>query len=128
MANKCGKSKGRINKRVLVEMLVEFFNRHDGEQVSTKEVFKELDLTSSSARTLCVSILDDLVFDGYLIEPAFRRYQLANSGSSLLGVFKRNKNGYNMFYPEDESEPVIVSERNSGHALTDDYVRVSLFA
>ncbi len=126
MAKKGGK--GRMNKRVLVEMLVEFFNRHDGEQVSTKEVFKELGLTSSSARTLCVSILDDLVFDGYLVEPVFRRYQLANSSSSLLGTFQRNNNGYNIFYPDDESEPVMVSERNSGHALTDDYVRVALFA
>ncbi len=128
MAKKGGKSKGRMNKRVLVDMLVEFFNRHDGEQISTKEIFKELALTSSSARTLCVSILDDLVFDGYLVEPAFRRYQLANSSSSMLGTFQRNNNGYNLFYPDDDSEPVIVSERNSGHALTDDYVRLALFA
>ena len=128
MAKKGGKGKGRINKRVLVEMLVEFFNRHDGEQVSTKEVFKELGLSSSSARTLCVSILDDLVFDGYLVEPAFRKYQLANSGSSMIGTFKRNNHGYNMFYPEDGCEPIPVTERNSGHALTDDIVRVALFA
>ena len=120
MAKKGGKSKGKINKQVLVDMLVEFFNRHDGEQASPKEIFKELGLTSSSARTLCVSILDDLVFDGYLVEPAFRRYQLANSASSMLGTFKRNNHGYNMFYPDDESEPVMVSERNSAHALTDD--------
>ena len=117
-----------MNKRVLVDMLVEFFNRHEGEQISTKEIFKELALTSSSARTLCVSILDDLVFDGYLIEPAFRRYQLANSSTSMLGTFQRNNNGYNLFYPDDDSEPVIVTERNSGHALTDDYVRLALFA
>ena len=128
MAKKGGKGKGRINKRVLVEMLVEFFNRHDGEQVSTKEVFKELGLSSSSARTLCVSILDDLVFDGYLVEPAFRKYQLANSGSSMIGTFKRNNHGYNMFYHEDGSDPIPVTERNSGHALTDDIVRVALFA
>ena len=128
MAKKGGKGKGRMNKRVLLEMLVEFFNRNDGRQVSTKEIFKELGLTTSSARTLCVSILDDLVFDGYLIEPVFRRYQLANSTTSLLGTFQRNNHGYNVFYPDDESEPVMVTERNSGHALTDDYVRVSLFA
>lgn len=113
MAKKGGKSKGRMNKRVLVDMLVEFFNRHEGEQISTKEIFKELALTSSSARTLCVSILDDLVFDGYLIEPAFRRYQLANSSTSMLGTFQRNNNGYNLFYPDDDSEPVIVTDRKS---------------
>ncbi len=117
-----------MNKRQLVEMIVELFNRHNDEQLSTKEIFKELGLTSMSARTLCVSILDDMVFDGYLIEPLFRKYQLANRGSVLCGTFKRNNEGYNIVTPEDGGEPVIITERNSMHALTDDYVRVTLFA
>ncbi|MBQ2779853.1 MAG: ribonuclease R [Bacteroidaceae bacterium] len=128
MAKKGGKASRRMNKRQLVEMIVELFNRHNDEQLSTKEIFKELGLTSMSARTLCVSILDDMVFDGYLIEPLFRKYQLANRGSVLCGTFKRSNEGYNIVTPEDGGEPVIITERNSMHALTDDYVRVTLFA
>ena len=128
MAKKGGKGKGRINKNMLVEMLVAMFNRNEGRQFSPKEIFKELDLTSTSARTLCVHILDEMVFDGYLMEPEFRRYVLANNISMLYGTFSRNKDGYNEFYPEDGSEPVLISERNSAHALTDDMVRVALFA
>lgn len=128
MAKKGGKASRRINKQKLVEMIVELFNRHDGKQLGTKEIFKELGLTSTSARTLCVTILDDLVFDGYLLEPAFRKYMLANRSSVLCGTFKRSNEGYNMVYPEDGSEPVIITERHSMHALTDDYVRVTLFA
>lgn len=128
MAKKGGKACRRMNKRQLVEMIVELFNRHNDEQLSTKEIFKELGLTSMSARTLCVSILDDMVFDGYLIEPLFRKYQLANRGSVLCGTFKRSNEGYNIVTPEDGGEPVIITERNSMHALTDDYVRVTLFA
>lgn len=125
---KGGKSKGRINKRQLVEMIVELFNRHVGEQLGTKEIFKELGLTSMSAKTLCVTILDDLVFEGYLAEVSFRHYLLADTSSTMCGRFTRSKEGMNLFYPEDGSEAVIVSERNSMHALTDDYVRVTLFA
>ena len=128
MAKKGGKGKGRINKNSLVEMLVGLFNRHEGEKMSPKDIFKELNLTSTSARTLCVHILDDMVFDGYLMEPEFRRYVLANNVSMLYGTFSRNRDGYNEFYPEDGSEPVLISERNSAHALTDDMVRVALFA
>lgn len=117
-----------MNKRQLIEMIVELFNRHNDKQLSTKEIFKELGLTSMSARTLCVSILDDMVFDGYLIEPLFRKYQLANRGSVICGTFKRSNEGYNIVTPEDGGEPVIITERNSMHALTDDYVRVTLFA
>lgn len=128
MAKKGGKGKGRLNKNVLVEMLVSLFNRNEGRSLSPKEIFKELDLTSTSARTLCVHILDDMVFDGYLMEPEFRRYVLANNMSMLYGTFSRNRDGYNEFYPEDGSDPVLISERNSAHALTDDLVRVALFA
>ena len=109
-------------------MLVEMFNRNEGKTLSPKEIFKELGLTTTSARTLCVQILDDMVFDGYLVEPEFRRYRLANNVSTLVGTFSRNKDGYNEFYPEDGSDPVLISERNSAHALTDDIVRVALFA
>ena len=128
MAKKGGKTKGRINKNMLVEMLVELFNRSEGKSLSPKEIFKELNLTSTSARTLCVHILDDMVFDGYLMEPEFRRYVLANNVSMLYGKFSRNRDGFNEFYPDDGSEPVLISERNSAHALTDDLVRVALFA
>ncbi|MBR3940795.1 MAG: ribonuclease R [Bacteroidaceae bacterium] len=128
MAKKGGKGKSRINKNSLVEMLVSLFNRNEGKMLSPKEIFKELGLTSTSARTLCVQILDDMVFDGYIMEPEFRRYVLANNTSMLFGTFSRNRDGYNEFYPEDGSEPVLISERNSAHALTDDLVRVALFA
>ena len=128
MAKKGAKGKSRINKNSLVEMLVSLFNRNEGRTLSPKEIFKELGLTSTSARTLCVQILDDMVFDGYIMEPEFRRYVLANNTSMMFGTFSRNKDGYNEFYPEDGSEPVLISERNSAHALTDDVVRVALFA
>ncbi|MBQ3538464.1 MAG: ribonuclease R [Bacteroidaceae bacterium] len=128
MAKKGGKASRRMNRRQLIEMIVELFNRRDSEQLSTKEIFKELSLTSTSARTHCVTILDEMVFDGYLLEPAFRKYILANRGSVICGTFHRNNEGYNMVYPEDGGEPVMISERHSMHALTDDYVRVTLFA
>ena len=128
MAKKGGKATRRMNKRQLVEMIVEFFNHHDGEQVGTKDIFKALGITSTSARTLCVTILDDMVFDGYLLETAFRKYMLANRGTVVCGTFKRSNEGYNMVYPEDGSDAVIITERHSMHALTDDYVRVTIFA
>lgn len=128
MAKKGGKSSRRMNKRQLIEMIVELFNKHASEQLGTKEIYKELGLTTTSARTLCVTILDDMVFDGYLIEPTFRKFMLANRGSVLCGTFRRSNEGYNMVYPDDGSEPVTITERHSMHALTDDYVRVTLFA
>ncbi|MBR5814176.1 MAG: ribonuclease R, partial [Bacteroidaceae bacterium] len=107
MSKKGSKGKGRLNKGAVVDMLVDFFNRNDSRIVSPKEIFKELGLTSTSARTLCVQILDDMVFDGYLLEPEFRKYRLADNSSILTGTFSRSKDGYNEFYPEDGSEPIL---------------------
>ena len=84
MSKKGSKGKGRLNKGAVVDMMVDFFNRNDSRIVSPKEIFKELNLTSTSARTLCVNILDDMVFDGYLIEPEFRKYRLADNSSILV--------------------------------------------
>ena len=128
MAKKGGKGKSHINKNTLVEMLVSLFNHNEGRIISPKEIFRELNLTSTASRTLCVQVLDEMVFDGFIMEPEFRRYVLANNTSMLFGTFSRSKDGYNEFYPEDGSEPVLISERNSAHALTDDLVRVALFA
>ncbi len=128
MAKKGGKGKVRINKNMLVEMLVSLFNHNEGRLISPKEIFRELGLTSTAARTLCVQVLDEMVFDGFIMEPEFRKYVLAGNSSMLYGTFSRSKDGYNEFYPEDGSEPVLISERNSAHALTDDLVRVALFA
>ena len=128
MAKKGGKATRRMNKRQLIEMIVELFNRRNNEQLGTKEIFKELGLTSMSARTLCVAILDDMVFDGYLLEPVFRKYLLANRSSVICGTFKRSNDGYNTVKPENGGDAIIISERHSMHALTDDYVRVTIFA
>lgn len=127
MAKKGGKAGRRMNKRVLADMLVELFNRKDGKQIGTRDIYKELGLTSTSARTLCLSILDDMVLDGYLVETSFRKFALANRGLMLCGTFRRG-NDCNHVFPDDGSEPIVISERHSAHALTDDYVRVAIFA
>ena len=45
-----------------------------------------------------------------------------------VGTFARRSNGKNSFIPEDGGTPVFIAERNSGHAMDGDKVKVQLFA
>ncbi len=128
MAKKGTKVTNRITKKQLLELLIDLFNRYPEEQLDTRNVFDRLGLKSTTVKGLCMQLLDDLVFDGYLVETTAHKYRLAAKSSVICGTFKRNSDGYNLVYPEDEGEPIVIPERKSAHALTDDYVRVTLYA
>ena len=128
MAKKGTKVTNRITKKQLLELLIDLFNRYPEEQLDTRNVFDRLGLKSTAVKGLCMQLLDDLVFDGYLVETTAHKYRLAAKSSIICGTFKRNSDGYNLVYPEDEGEPIVIPERKSAHALTDDYVRVTLYA
>ena len=128
MAKKGGKVSNRITKKQLLELLIDFFNRHPDEQYDARKIFDELGVKSNSLRGMCIHLLDDLVFDGYLAEPSLHRYRLANKSSIVCGTFKRSNDGYNLVFPDDDGEPIVIPERKSAHALSDDYVRVTLYA
>ena len=128
MAKKGVKISNRITKKQLLELLIELFNRRSDDLLDVREVFVELGIKSMAVKELCVHLLDELVFDGYLVEPSLHKYRLANKSSVVCGTFKRNNDGYNLVYPDDDGEPIVIPERKSAHALSDDYVRVTLFA
>ena len=46
----------------------------------------------------------------------------------MTGVFQRKSNGKNSFIPDDGGETIFIAERNSAHAMTNDKVKIALFA
>ena len=128
MAKKADKVSNRITKKQLLELLIDFFNSHQDDTFNARDIFAGLGIKSTSVKGLCMRLLDDLVFDGYLVEPTMNRYRLANKSSIVTGTFKRSSDGYNLVYPDDDSEPIVIADHKTAHALNDDYVRVTLYA
>ena len=128
MAKKADKVSNRITKKQLLELLIDFFNHHQDDTFNARDIFSGLGIKSPSIKGLCMRLLDDLVFDGYLVEPTMNRYRLANKSSIVTGTFKRSSDGYNLVYPDDDGEPIVIPDRKTAHALSDDYVRVTLYA
>ena len=118
----------RLNKKAMAELLIDFFQQNPDKEFTTKRLFSDLGLKTHPLKMLCLDVLSDLLFDEYVREVSRGRFMLCNIEQTLEGTFQRKSSGRNTFVPDDGSEPVSIAERNSGHALDGDRVKVALFA
>ena len=118
----------RLNRKAMVEQLIELFQQNPEWEFTTKRIFADLYLKTHPLKMLCLDVLSDLVLDEYIREVERGRYKLCSFGQTLEGTFQRKPSGRNSFIPDDGSEPVGIAERNSKHALDGDRVKVALFA
>lgn len=128
--NKKEKKAGkRMKKTELMDMINNFFLAQPvDESFSLKKICTILRLTTHPLKRLCFDILEDLTFEGYLKKVSSNEYILNYRGQVLTGTFQRKSNGKNVFIPEDGSDPIMIAERNSAHAMDGDKVRISFFA
>ena len=129
MTKKKEKKAGKhMKKNELAGMLMTWMQMRPGEDFATKQIFRGLNLTTHPLKMLCMDILRDMVEDDFLQITDHGHYKLNNHGTILTGKFQRKSNGKNTFIPEDGSEPIFIAERNSGHAMHGDKVKISLTA
>lgn len=130
MAKKKKEKKGgkRMKKKELVDLLIGLFRSKPGETFTSKQLFRELNLTAHPLKMLCADIIEEMLEDNFLIETEKGRYRVNDKGQILVGVFQRKSNGKNQFIPEDGGEPIFIAERNSAHAMNNDKVKISLCA
>ena len=122
------KNNKRLTKNKLAEMLQNLFMRNPDKQLSFKQIFKELRLTTHPAKMLAVDVMEDMAWDDFLSKTSENSYKLNLKGQVQEGKFIRKPNGKNSFVPDDGGKPVFVAERNSKSALTGDRVRVTFMA
>ncbi len=123
------KSKGvrRLTKKEIINQVFELFEKNSGNDYDAKEIFAILKLKTHPAKMLCVDVLEELVLDDYLMLKQ-HRYRLNTNGQVMEGTFVRKKNGHNSVVPDDGGKSILIAERNSGHAMDGDRVRVTMLA
>ncbi|MDR1500417.1 MAG: ribonuclease R [Tannerellaceae bacterium] len=130
--NKEGKEKkkgaGRMKKQAIEQAVVAAFQSAPKEYFNYKQLSGIIGLASQVQRLQVADILSDLAADGFISETDRGRYRLNTLGTLATGIFHRRSNGKNSFIPEDGGSPVFVAERNSGHAMHGDTVKVQLLA
>ncbi|MDR0995641.1 MAG: ribonuclease R [Tannerella sp.] len=131
--NKAGKEapKGtgrRMKKQQLAQAVVNAFQAAPRELFNYKQISKQIGIESQAQKLLVVDLLYELAADDFITEVDRGRYRLNLLGTQATGIFQRRSNGKNSFLPEDGGTAVFVAERNSGHAMDGDKVRVQLLA
>ena len=124
-----GKKGGkRMSRKQLQERLQAFFSSQGDRTVSFKEIFRALKLDTHPLKMLAIDMIEEMVWDDFLVKVTDSSYKLNTKGQVQEGTFLRKANGKNAFLPDDGGTPIFVSERNSLWATNGDRVKVSFMA
>ena len=129
MTKKKEKKAGKhMRKSELANQLMTWMEMRPGEDFALKQIFRGLNLTTHPLKMLCMDILHEMAEDDFIQVMENGHLKLNSHGIILTGKFQRKSNGKNTFIPDDGSEAIFIAERNSGHAMHGDKVKVSLTA
>ena len=123
-----GKSKKRLSKKQIAEMLQTLFQQNPNETFSFKQIFKALKFDTHPVKMMAIDLLEEMTWDDYLTKTSENSYRLNLKTQVQEGTFIRKANGKNSFQPDDGGKPIFVSERNSMFALNGDRVKVAMMA
>ena len=117
----------RVTRKVMTEMVKDFFADNADSSISVKNLYEVLKLKTHPMKAMCLDALTELQEDGFLMEQG-GRYQLAHKDKFLEGVIQRRAGGKNYLIPDDGTLPILVAERNSKGAQNGDRVRIVQYA
>ena len=118
----------RLGKKEIAAICLKIFEDAPQQTFSVKDLFRLIGLRTHPAKMLLIDTLGDLVLDDYLSTDKQGNYRLAVRSTLMEGTFVRKRNGHNTFIPQDGGKSILVSERNSLHALDGDTVRAEMLA
>ena len=119
----------KVERREFHDRVIEFFNDADGSAYNYKQVAEMVGAKTPKQHAIIVEILEQLAIDGFVKETTPGRFKAMRRTSVAEGLFIRRSNGKNSVdIAGDDSEPIMVAERNSMHALNGDRVLVHISA
>lgn len=120
-------SSRRLKKNEIQDLIMEFLQKECKKSFNYKQIAFAIGATNPANRLDVINILDSLVDADEILEVSLGRYKAkANRGTENVGYFVRRSNGRNAVVIDDEN--ILVTERNSMHALNGDKVRVIISA
>lgn len=117
----------RLKKNEIARRVLEFLKKENKQAFNYKQIAFAIDAVNPANRMDLINTLDELAEEGAITEVSLGRYKTnANRGTENIGTFVRRSNGRNAVIIDEE--PILVTERNSMHALNGDKVRVIISA
>lgn len=119
--------KSSINKRELREALVAFLKRNPGRSLQLKNIFREMGLTKTPLRMLCVDLLNEMHDAGDIVKNHDGNLVYRGSAHVVEGVFNRTSGGRN-YVDTDDGLGISIYDEDTRHALPGDRVKVGIHA
>lgn len=117
----------RLKKNEIARRVLEFLKKENRQAFNYKQIAFAIDAVNPANRMDLINTLDELAEEEAITEVSLGRYKAnANRGTENIGTFVRRSNGRNAVIIDEE--PILVTERNSMHALNGDKVRVIVSA
>lgn len=124
-----GKKSSRLGKKEILNRVLCLFEQSEGQPLNVNSIFRTIGAQNHPTKMLVLEVLNDLVHDDFICTDGQGSYTHQPRQSQVIeGVFRKKKNGHNVFIPDDGGREILVGERNSHHALDGDRVRVTMLA
>ncbi|MDD6209013.1 MAG: ribonuclease R [Bacteroidales bacterium] len=128
MSKEKKKNSKRLKKREIAKRIMDFFTSYPKEGFNYKQVSRAIGIENDVQKMLVLDLLLEMASDDFLKEIERGKFKLGICQTVCTGTFERKNNGKNLFIPEDGGIPALIYERNAGHAMNGDTVKVQLFA
>lgn len=118
----------QLTKQEMLNRVVRFFEQNPTQSYNYKQVAFEIGVANMAQKRQLIQMLDDLVFQEFLVSPSSGKYKMDNRSGAIVGKLERRTGGKIFLVPEDGGEDVFIMDKYLNKSIVGDTVRVRLFA
>ncbi len=117
-----------MDRKELIHHVAPAILRFENRPFNHKQLATVAGITKAGDKAKLPHILAYFVQQGIIQEVERGRYKAITLNKYVDGVIDRNNNGKTHLIPDDGGEKIFIADRNLGHAMKNDRVRVLVYA
>ena len=117
-----------MDRKELINVVAPAILRFENRPFNHKQLAAVAGLTKAGDKAKLPHILAYFVQQGIVQEVERGRYKAITLNKYVVGTIDRNNNGKTHLVPDDGGEKIFIADRNLGHAMKNDRVRVLVYA
>ena len=117
-----------MDRKELINVVAPAILRFENRPFNHKQLAAVAGITKAGDKAKLPHILAYFVQQGIIQEVERGRYKAITLNKYVTGTIDRNNNGKTHLIPDDGGEKIFIADRNLGHAMKNDKVRVLVYA
>lgn len=117
-----------MDRKELINHVAPAILRFENRPFNHKQLAAVAGITKAGDKAKLPHILAYFVSQGIIQEVERGRYKAITLNKYVDGIIDRNNNGKTHLIPDDGGEKIFIADRNLGHAMKNDRVRVLVYA